>query len=152
MIGFKVDIHNAKLNFFDRKPVMDATDRATRQVLSRFGAFVRTRSRTSIRKSSKVSAEGSPPFSHGDNLLRDFILFAFEAARRSVIIGPAKLSGRIGNAPEALEEGGESEAFEGFGVKRKLVKTKVRARPYMLPAFEAELPGVDRLWANSVKG
>jgi hypothetical protein len=40
----------AKQGFFDRAKVKNAVDAGTRRVLSRFGAFVRTRARTSIRK------------------------------------------------------------------------------------------------------
>ncbi len=158
MIGFGVDLSNLKKNFFDRKAVMDAADKATRKVLSKFGAFVRTRSRTSIKKTDRVSAPGSPPSSHDPHLLRSFILFSYEPLRRSVVIGPAKVGGKIGNAPQALEEGGDSEAWESFWVgagpgrqrRRRLVKTTVRARPFMVPAFNAELPGVPALWANSI--
>jgi len=56
----KFDITNM---FFDSKKVVSATDRATRRVLSRFGAFVRRTAKQSIRKRKKVSQPGSPPSS-----------------------------------------------------------------------------------------
>ena len=46
MIGMKLDA--AKGLFFDRARVTNAVDRTTRKNLSRFGAFVRKRARTSI--------------------------------------------------------------------------------------------------------
>jgi len=48
MVGMKV-----KNLFFDRKAVTDATDRATRTVFGRFGAFVRRSARSSIRKARR---------------------------------------------------------------------------------------------------
>lgn len=50
MIGLK--INDAKKLFFDRALVMRSADRAARKVLSKFGAYVRTRARTSIRAGS----------------------------------------------------------------------------------------------------
>src|SRR5690606_6172596 len=49
--------------FFDRKAVTSRVDKATRKVLSRFGAFVRRTARSSIRKRKKTSQPGSPPSS-----------------------------------------------------------------------------------------
>jgi hypothetical protein len=43
----------AKQWFFDRAKVKNAVDVGTRRVLSRFGAFVRTRAKTSIRKKER---------------------------------------------------------------------------------------------------
>jgi len=77
----------AKQGFFDRAKVKNAVDAGTRRVLSRFGAFVRTRARTSIRKKKGTSPPGSPPHSHV-GLLRKFILFAYDPQRKSVVIGP----------------------------------------------------------------
>jgi len=61
--------------FFDSKKVVSATDRATRRVLSRFGAFVRRTAKQSIRKRKKVSQAGNPPSSH-TGLLKKFIYLA----------------------------------------------------------------------------
>lgn len=55
----------AKAGFFDRARVMEAVDKATKKVLSRFGAYVRTRAKTSIRKGrGRTSEPGRPPYSH----------------------------------------------------------------------------------------
>lgn len=135
---------SVKKLFFDRRRVMSAGDRATRRVLSRFGAFVRTRSRSSIRRRKRISRPGRPPSSH-TGLLK-LIYFAFEPRERRVIIGPAKLNGvRAVNAPQVLEEGGRVRNRKGRNVH-------IRERPFMGPAFaierESTLPA---LWKNSVR-
>lgn len=123
-----------KTLFFDKKKVLDAADRATSRVLSRFGAFVRTRARSSIRKRKRISDPGSPPSSHVGTL-RDSIYFAYDPARRSVVIGPVRAGDSGGMGALALEEGGLSRNYLGRTIH-------VRQRPYMQPAFQAELPSV----------
>ena len=133
--------------FFDKKAVRDKVDAGTRRVLSKFGAFVRRTARSSIRKRKKPSAPGSPPSSH-IGLLKKFIWFGYEPAKRSVVIGPARLSqaGR-GEAPHLLEYGGIGR-IEHRG-KRK--RAKVRPRPFMGPAFEKEQPKLPAMWRDSVR-
>lgn len=106
--------------FFDSRPVLDAVDKATRKVFSRFGAFVRTRAKSSIRPRKAPSAPGSPPSSH-TGILKRFIYFAYSSDTQSVIIGPAatnqvgfdtKLSGGVGTIPEILERGGSAGVVE----------------------------------------
>jgi len=139
-----------KQMFFDRKAVSGAVDRATRKVLSRFGAFVRTGARHSIRKRKRVSAPGEPPSSH-TGLLRNFILFGYDRGRRSVVIGPQRLNQKVGDAPHALEHGGTSTVVEGLRGKRKKRRIRIAARPFMGPAFEREKPKLPAMWASSVK-
>src|SRR4051812_25246821 len=93
-----------KSMFFDRGKVLAAADAATRRVLSKFGAFVRQRARSSIRSRKKVSAPGGPPSSHVGTL-KQSILFGYDAARKSVVIGPVAFRGS-GMGAAALEEGG----------------------------------------------
>lgn len=189
MIGF--NFGTAKSLFFDRQVVLDSMDKAERKVLSKFGAFVRKRARTSIRKRKKPSAPGTPPSSHVGSLRRG-ILFAFEPEQHTVVIGPlffpkgtGKRTGviqRSHTVPEILEYGGTlvkirkvftptgpgkkaKSALQAAAYLRKLkageipdnrpfvLKEEVAnypARPYMGPAFEAELPGVERLWQDAV--
>lgn len=144
---FKVSLKAFKEGFFDRKKVQNAADKATRRNLSRMGAFVRTRAKTSMRKGRGVSEPGEPPRAHV-GLIRKFVLFAYEAARKAVVIGPARLSGVIGNAPEALEHGGTSEVHVRGGKTRRVT---IRARPFMRPALEKELSQVPKLWRDSVR-
>lgn len=173
-----VTIKEFKLTFFDRPAVLNATDKASRKVLSKFGAFVRTRARRSIRKAKQTpvgemteeqvkeyrkqvsiakyygrkkpkrplqaSKPGQPPRSV-IGLLRQFILFGFDAAKNSVVVGPARLNGSAGPvALQALEYGGEF-------VNPKGKRITIKARPFMTPAFNAELPKLDSMWINSIK-
>jgi len=135
-----------KSMFFDRKVVAGAVDRATRKVLSKFGAFVRTTARHSIRKRKAVSQPGSPPSSHV-GLLRKLIYFGYDPARKSVVIGPTPLHGTA-EAPPLLEYGGRARRKTRKG---KNVMASYRARPFMGPAFEAEKPKLPAMWAGSIK-
>lgn len=134
--------------FFDKPAVLRAVNKAQRKVLSRFGAFVRTRAKTSIRKRKGTSPAGSPPFSH-EGSLRKFILFAYDAETKAVVIGPARLS-KLGQAPEALEQGGFSQGYVGTEGNRRLKRTRIQARPYMGPAFQAELRQLPPQWLDSL--
>jgi len=135
-----------KQMFFDRKAVTSRVDKAARRVLSRFGAFVRTGAKHSIRKRKAVSEPGSPPSSHV-GLLRKLIYFGYDAGRRSVVIGPTPLHGGA-EAPPLLEYGGRARRR---GRKGRQVLANYRARPFMGPAFEREKPKLRAMWANSIK-
>ena len=140
MIGFKgIDI--AKAGFFRPEVIQRSKDRALMSRLSRFGAFVRQRARHSIRKRKAISAPGSPPSSHVGTL-RDLILFAFDAIRRSVVIGPVLF--RAGSEAANLLE-------EGDTATRKGKTLTYRARPYMGPAFREELAKLPPSWRDSIK-
>lgn len=142
-----MNLKSARAGFFDRKSVIRAADRATRKVLSRFGAFVRRAARSSIRRRKRVSRPGQPPTSW-TGLLRRFLFFSYEPRKRSVVIGPARLNKGDGEAPRLLEHGG-TVARRGRGGKRRVLR--YRARPYMGPAFEKELPKLPRMWRDSVR-
>jgi len=132
--------------FFDSKAVLSAVDRATRQVLSKFGAFVRRTAKSSIRKRKAASRPGHPPSSH-TGLLRRLIYFGYDPGQRSVVIGPEPLNGRSQGA-QVLEYGGRQRIRTPEG---KRVSANYRARPFMGPAFEKEKPGLPAMWANSIK-
>lgn len=143
MIG--LSFQAAKRGFFDRAAVQQKVDTATRKVLSRFGAFVRQRAKTSIKKRKEISRPGQPPHSHV-GLLRKFILFAYDPDRKSVVIGPT-LTKEDAEAPRLLEHGGDTTLKTREGLKR----AHYRPRPFMGPAFEAEKPQLPALWKNSVR-
>lgn len=131
--------------FFDRKAVTRALDREKKKRLSRAGAFVRTRARSSIRRRKGTSRPGRPPFSH-EGSLRRLLLFAYDRGRDTVVVGPVPFRQARQTAPQLLEHGGQTRAG-----RRTLTYLP---RPFMAPALEAEtkagtLAGV---WANSVKG
>jgi len=132
--------------FFDTKAVRARTDRATRRVLSKFGAFVRRTARSSIRKRKRASQPGSPPSSH-TGLLRRFIWFGYDPQKASVVIGPARLSrGGRGDAPALLEYGGRAMLRRDG----RRVRAKYDERPYMGPAFAKEQPKLPAMWRDSV--
>jgi hypothetical protein len=142
--------------FFDRPKVRRAVDRATRRALSKSGAFIRQRARTSMRRRRGSSAPGSPPHAH-EGSLRRMLFFAYDPAPDggSVVVGPVGF--RRSEAPNTLEFGGAATVTRrrnGRGGKRVVETRRVRieARPYMGPALRKELPNMPRTWAGSVRG
>ncbi|MEQ9616668.1 MAG: hypothetical protein RLN60_01395 [Phycisphaerales bacterium] len=141
--------------FFDRPKVRRGVDRAKRRALSKAGAFIRQRARTSIRNRKGAASPGQPPRSH-EGSLRRLILFGFDRASDSVVVGPASLN-RPGEAPNVLEFGGRTTITRRRSKKngrRVLESRRVRiaARPYMGPALKKELPNIPKAWANSIRG
>jgi len=147
---FGMAIEQAKGLFFDSKKVIDATTKAERRVFSRFGAFVRRAARSSIRKRKRASEPSKPPSSH-TGLLKRFIFFVYDPNRRSVLIGPARLSGKAGDAPRALEHGGKSKIVARHKGRPAIRAVTIRARPFMGPAFEKEKPKLPAMWRDSVR-
>ena len=135
--------------FFDSDKVVSALDKASRKALSKFGAFVRTTARGSIRRRKGISKPGSPPSAHQGDIKK--ILFAYDADRQSVIIGPIKFNQKKGFATKTLEYGGNvvvERKSKGKITKRTV---KVEARPFMAPAFQKNLPQLPELWRNQLK-
>ena len=144
MIGMR--IADFKEGFFDREKVKNSMNAATRRAASKFGAFVRTRARSSIKKSDGSSEPGQPPKSH-DGSLRKWILFAAEPDG-NVVIGPALLSGKVSpTALNSLEHGGETLVEEHGKTKAVMI----RERPFMQPAFEAEVNKAPKLWEAAMR-
>ena len=147
MFGMK--LREAKSIFFDRAKVQRAVDSATRRVLSKFGAYVRTTARSSIRRRRGVSRPGEPPSSHV-GLLRRLILFGYDRARQSVVIGPTRLNQRSAYAshtvPEVLEYGG---AVQARGRQRPGRTLRYRARPFIGRAMR-KTP-IAPLWRDSIR-
>lgn len=142
---FALTLREAKQGFFDRAKVKNAVDAGARRVFSKFGAFVRQRAKTSIKKRQGTSPPGQPPHGH-TGLLRKFILFAYDAQRKSVVIGPTLLRADS-KAPALLEHGGTATLATRRGRKR----ARYRPRPFMGPAFAAEKAQLPALWKNSVR-
>jgi hypothetical protein len=129
--------------FFDKTKVKKNIDARTKKVLSKFGAFVRRRARQSIRKRKGTSKPGQVPFSH-TGILKKFIFFGYDSAKRSVVIGAVKVSGKSGKAPFALEHGGRVKLKNGNSAT-------IKPRPFMQPAFKKELTKLKSIWAESLK-
>lgn len=161
--------------FFDRPRVKNAMDKATGRVLSKFGAYTRTRVQTSLKYRKESSGAGQVPSVHRGKFtrtkvnkktgvaktqqvspLRELIFFSFEPGMRpSVVIGPtlfnqsARAARAVGGTvPKVLEEGG---TIELVGKKRRR-KARVARHPFMLPAFEREkAESLPRLWRDSMR-
>jgi hypothetical protein len=163
--------------FFDRARVRAALARAEVKVLSKAGAFVRRRARTSLRRRKKTSAPGTPPSVHStDNFatLKN-ILFGLEPGGHAVVVGPRRTNQKLfvfgqrqtGAVPGVLEYGGTigmpqkrvGNRWVAMGRRKprpgqpSRVKTvTIAARPFMGPALVAESKNFPGLFVNSVSG
>lgn len=150
--------------FFDKPAVMSAVDRASRRVLSKFGAFVRRTARQSIRKPRRKpvgeltdserlrykktgyrpfapSKPGEPPRNQTGKL-RDNILFWYDRHEHSVTIGASAFNSK--DIPGVLEHGGSTRLPGGRVVN-------IEARPFIGPAYDKEEPKLESLWRDSVR-
>jgi len=131
--------------FFDKSPAVRLLNRKTRRILSRFGAYVRTSARTSMRPDPKggqqSSAPGKPPQSRGKKLLRDLLFFSYDEKSKSTVVGPLRL-GRTASehVPRTLEKGGT--------IVRDGKPNRYKARPFMKPAFEKNVGWVAAEYAK----
>lgn len=137
------DIASVKKLFFDRKSVLAGMDQATRKALSKFGAYVRQRSRSSLKTKKGTAPPGAVPFSHTGKL-KAGILFSFDPSTRSVVIGPTRFTSGSGDAPRLLESGGVGKV----GGR----PASYPARPFMAPAFAAELPRAAAQFKGLIRG
>ncbi len=161
-----MNLEQAKNWFFDDPKVIARVEKSRLRALSRFGAFVRTSARTSMRRRRNPSPPGTPPSVQSRDsyaTLRN-ILFAYDAATDSVIVGPILLASTRRNrrftVPELHEKGG-SVAGDGRLVEvrtpagrdargrripagtRKVRldgRLKYPKRPFMVPALERVSP------------
>lgn len=144
MIGLR--LNQVRGLFFDRALVLRSTTDAERRVLSRFGAFVRQRARTSMKRREQPAPPGEPPSAH-TGLLRQHLYFAWDAAARSVVIGPILLNQKQAGIPPLLEYGGTAVRMRWGKPKRAVYAP----RPFMRPAFAAEQSRLPALWRRSVR-
>lgn len=135
-----MDLAGAKKTFFDRKQVTDRLDPAIKKALSRFGAFVRQRARSSIKRRKGVSQPGGPPHAHQGDIKK--ILFGYDADAKSVVTGFIRYGASSG-APERLEKGGT--------VTRDGKRLRYRPRPTMKAAQDAELEKIGGLLKNLIR-
>lgn len=126
-------------HFFDRKGITDRIDAATRRVLSKAGAFVRTAARGLIRSRNTVAEPGNPPHSH-TGLLKSLIFFQYEPETKTVVIGPKKFKSQNPTSPQVLEFGGKGNNGKTY-----------HPFPFMRPALEGERDKFPELFANAVK-
>lgn len=93
--------------FFTDDVVVKAVDKGVRKALSKWGAFVRSDARNSMRKATKnvtASRPGEPPRVHSGELKR-FLYFVWDPKKKSCVVGPMRLK-KKGLAPNVLEYGG----------------------------------------------
>lgn len=160
-----------KKAFFDPESVIDPAERVLQKKLSQYGAFVRRRAKTSIRKAPKadaitgeikrgrkkkgavtvdaVSKPGNPPYGHGDQKYKKFIYFGYDAAEKTVIIGPAKFNSKNSyNVTETVEHGGDVVIIRPG---KKPRPAHFEGRPAMQLAHDAELPKFLGTLEDSIK-
>lgn len=125
MVNIKFDM------FFDRQGVQNRIEKKQEQAYSKYGAYVRTEARTSIRpagKGGKSAKPGEPPRSHNKRL-KNTILFGFDSSSNSVVIGPVPYANKAGTAGAQVLEYGGSTSING--------KAAIyHAFPFMQPAKE----------------
>lgn len=140
------DFASVRDAFFDAPKIKQMMDQKSRQALSKMGAFIRRRARSSIRRNQKVSEPGRPPHAHtsaggtGFAAGIKFIVFAYDARAKSAIIGPIAFNQGKGECPELLEHGGVKTH------RRSGKRLFYRERPFMQPALEEELPRFAQLY------
>lgn len=116
--------------------------RLYRQRRNKKGQFTKSRKRPLV-----ASRPGEPPRLI-TGLLRQFILFSFDPARHSVVVGPRLLpSASRGTALPALEYGGTS-IVRTHGKSRRV---RIAARPFMRPALRIVEPKLVGLWRDAVR-
>lgn len=137
MIDFKYTV------FFDADPVLRAIDKATKAVLSKQGAFVRTSAKSSIRKRKKPAKPGQPPSSHVGTL-KKLIFFSYDATTKSVVVGPTPFGKRDPTGASLLEYGGSTTTHRGK-------PAEYDAFPFMQPALAVNQNKFPELFNGAVK-
>ena len=162
--------------FFDRPAVKDRMTKANRKALSKAGAFIRRRARSSLRRRKKSSQPGQPPSVHTSDRVATLknILFAYEPNSQTLVVGPVRLNQQTLLGPQL---GGATVAqVHEFGATVKVREAKVgphwrtgrrrvrrgqpvrvrrvkySERPFMGPALEAEQEHIPDAWSGSVGG
>lgn len=157
-VGFT--LKSFKGMFFDRALVEGKIDRATYAVMSRFGAFVRQTARHNFRRGSAKKPQPPNP-RNLTGLMKGSILFGWDAARRSVVVGPwlfPRTKDKENPAPMKVERGGTyritrnskrggRDNFEG----QRTYTATYREFPFMRNALKTELPKLPALWRDTIR-
>jgi len=162
--------------FFDRAAVKNRMTKANCKALSKAGAFIRRRARSSLRRRKKPSPPGQPPSVHTNDRVATLknILFAYDPHSESLVVGPVKLNQKALLGPQLA--GATVPQIHEFGARVKIREVKVgrgwrtgkrrvrpgqpvrvRAavyaeRPFMGPALEAEKDHIPDAWSGGVGG
>ena len=146
---------------FRAEAVKQALDKVEYHALRFFGADVRSDARKYLERGRSPWGD-APKSKGGRGLLHAGVLYGFDQASRSVVVGPQLLSGRgVGRGvypgmtvPEVLEEGGTVRMTDASAKALHVPigsRARYRAMPYMGPAFENRLEQLDRYWADSIQ-
>jgi len=140
--------------FFNTKKVMNLVNKATHRALMGAGALIRTTAKRSMRTRKdpdKASPAGTPPFAHNKKLKRS-ILFGYDMASESVVIGPSASFG--GSDIPALHEFGGTKQIEikGGGVVYVGMEARIGNRKFKVKT-EAEARALAKFygWKYSEK-
>ena len=148
--------YKVKSLFFDRELVKREVGKLNAAALSKIGAFVRLRARQSMRRRKSASPPGQPPSAQSRDPVATLknILFSYDRANVSVVIGPVRLNGRQGSVPALHEFGGTATVRRPARRGRPALVGQARypARPFMGPALAAEAPQFPSLWVASAGG
>lgn len=115
--------YKIKSLFVDRPEIQRAIDKANKRQLPKAAAHTRRRAIQSLRRRKKPSTVGFPPSVHSNSKVASLrnILFGFDPARGSMLIGPVKLNGGslfgpqlAGTVPETHEFGGSGRVKIGL--------------------------------------
>lgn len=105
-------LYKVKLTFFDRDRVRTALDKRTWKFFGKFGAYVRSDAKRSMKKRKRSAPPFHPPSVH-EGSLKKFLYFGYEHAKRSVVVGPVKLSRRGPSGKRQVLEGPSPNALAG---------------------------------------
>ena len=113
-------------------------ERSSKRSLFRIGSVTRRRIRQTVRRRKNPAAVGKPPSAHrtGGGGLK-YVLFAVNAIRGNVIMGPARTPSKGSRpAPGVQEGGGVTYIQTKDGIKR----FNIGEHPFVGPAFKAVQP------------
>ncbi len=170
-----------RASYFDRQAVIDAVGKARAKVLSKFGAFVRRKARSSIRPITRYRSESAMPAWLQKSYRRTKAIAkrqgkpAPKKPRRHSAPGepPRSIVGLLREniefsydassrsvvvGPAKLPRGSLAPEVLEYGGRETIRSKKgarsvtYAARPYMAPAQAETLSKVGSLWANAVRG
>lgn len=176
MISFKLNLSKLTAD-----PIHAAVKKSNKRFVMQAGGYVRTTIRRSMRFRKGASPAGTPPSAHRRDekhprgpLLREFVRFAYDPLRESVVVGPQKLSGARANTPARQEFGytttvrvfkkkttgrvatpAQKDAFLRKVKRGEITKAtptvttiSVPARPSARPGLQVNLPKFPTLYAR----
>lgn len=139
----RFDFNAIKQSFFDSEKVIKSVAAGERKSQAKFGAFVRRKAKSSMRKRKRSAEPGEPPSRHVGTLAA-LLFFSWDQQTHSTVVGPVPFRGRA-VVPGLMERGGEHDIEKPDGRRRH---AKYAPHPYMKPALDAETPK----FAEQMKG